>query len=366
MSTSLRPDKPAAARSERQLLRRTPAALGSCQGAGWEPGAADCAVDDASVLGSRGPASRDGSPPGLHPRDGGRRRRRSRGHRRRSPRGPLDVAAARRLRAVRPRPARRAAPGRARRGGRLAGHPARGGRQPRERRDGARPADVPAVRRGRRPEPHPRRSPGPARADVPRAARVAGAAAPPRTGPRRGGDHCGEDSARPRSQGARAVRHRRAGRSVAGRRAADRARGRPRGLQGLARDAAGAAVGGVRGRTSGVGAGVGESLAAAPGRAPATGAPGGAPRHRRRHRTGGFLLGCAAHGRGGRRLRQVPLGGRRRRLRRTACREGAGGRLREAGYEVFRFTWDEAVHRPAVVEMRARRAFTRAKSRRAV
>ena len=38
-------------------------------------------------------------------------------------------------------------------------------------------------------------------------------------------------------------------------------------------------------------------------------------------------------------------------------------RLREAGYEVFRFTWDEAVHRPAVIEMRARRAFARAAGR---
>ena len=39
-------------------------------------------------------------------------------------------------------------------------------------------------------------------------------------------------------------------------------------------------------------------------------------------------------------------------------------RLREAGYEVFRFTWDEAVHRPAVIALRARRAFARAAVRR--
>jgi len=38
-------------------------------------------------------------------------------------------------------------------------------------------------------------------------------------------------------------------------------------------------------------------------------------------------------------------------------------RLRDAGFEVFRFTWDEAVHRPAVIEMRARRAFARAATR---
>jgi hypothetical protein len=38
-------------------------------------------------------------------------------------------------------------------------------------------------------------------------------------------------------------------------------------------------------------------------------------------------------------------------------------RLRDAGWEVFRFTWDEAVRRPAVVEWRARRAFARAAAR---
>jgi hypothetical protein len=38
-------------------------------------------------------------------------------------------------------------------------------------------------------------------------------------------------------------------------------------------------------------------------------------------------------------------------------------RLREAGFEVFRFTWDEAVHRPAVIAVRARRAFARAGAR---
>lgn len=38
-------------------------------------------------------------------------------------------------------------------------------------------------------------------------------------------------------------------------------------------------------------------------------------------------------------------------------------RLRDAGWEVFRFTWEEAVHRPAVIELRARRAFARAMSR---
>ncbi len=40
-------------------------------------------------------------------------------------------------------------------------------------------------------------------------------------------------------------------------------------------------------------------------------------------------------------------------------------RLRDAGYEVFRFTWDLAVRRPALLEQRARRAFARAASRRA-
>ena len=38
-------------------------------------------------------------------------------------------------------------------------------------------------------------------------------------------------------------------------------------------------------------------------------------------------------------------------------------RLRDAGYEVFRFTWDEAVHRPGVIALRARRAFARGSSR---
>lgn len=37
--------------------------------------------------------------------------------------------------------------------------------------------------------------------------------------------------------------------------------------------------------------------------------------------------------------------------------------LRDAGWEVFRFTWDEAVHGPAVLELRARRAFARAAGR---
>jgi hypothetical protein len=50
-------------------------------------------------------------------------------------------------------------------------------------------------------------------------------------------------------------------------------------------------------------------------------------------------------------------------LRREKLRED---RLREAGWEVFRFTWDEAVHRPVVLEQRARRAFARGLSRRAV
>ena len=39
-------------------------------------------------------------------------------------------------------------------------------------------------------------------------------------------------------------------------------------------------------------------------------------------------------------------------------------RLRDAGWEVFRFTWEEAVHRPAVIAMRARRAFARGTLRR--
>ena len=41
-------------------------------------------------------------------------------------------------------------------------------------------------------------------------------------------------------------------------------------------------------------------------------------------------------------------------------------RMRDAGWEVFRFTWDEAVHRPAVLEARARRAFARGAGRRAL
>ena len=40
-------------------------------------------------------------------------------------------------------------------------------------------------------------------------------------------------------------------------------------------------------------------------------------------------------------------------------------RLREAGFEVFRFTWDDALHRPDVIAVRARRAFARAAARRA-
>lgn len=40
-------------------------------------------------------------------------------------------------------------------------------------------------------------------------------------------------------------------------------------------------------------------------------------------------------------------------------------RFRDAGYEVFRFTWDIAVHRPALLEQRALRAFARARVRRA-
>jgi hypothetical protein len=39
-------------------------------------------------------------------------------------------------------------------------------------------------------------------------------------------------------------------------------------------------------------------------------------------------------------------------------------RFRDAGYEVFRFTWEMAVHRPAVLEQRALRAFARARLRR--
>lgn len=39
-------------------------------------------------------------------------------------------------------------------------------------------------------------------------------------------------------------------------------------------------------------------------------------------------------------------------------------RFRDAGYEVFRFTWEMAVHRPVVLEQRGRRAFARARARR--
>ena len=39
-------------------------------------------------------------------------------------------------------------------------------------------------------------------------------------------------------------------------------------------------------------------------------------------------------------------------------------RFRDDGYEVFRFTWEIAVHRPAVLEQRALRAFARARLRR--
>lgn len=39
-------------------------------------------------------------------------------------------------------------------------------------------------------------------------------------------------------------------------------------------------------------------------------------------------------------------------------------RFRDAGYEVFRFTWEMAVHRPVLLEQRARRAFARARLRR--
>lgn len=41
-------------------------------------------------------------------------------------------------------------------------------------------------------------------------------------------------------------------------------------------------------------------------------------------------------------------------------------RLRDAGFEVFRFTWEEAVHRPAVIAARARRAFARSSGHGAV
>lgn len=40
-------------------------------------------------------------------------------------------------------------------------------------------------------------------------------------------------------------------------------------------------------------------------------------------------------------------------------------RFRDSGYEVFRFTWEMAVHRPLVLEQRALRAFARARLRRA-
>ena len=49
-------------------------------------------------------------------------------------------------------------------------------------------------------------------------------------------------------------------------------------------------------------------------------------------------------------------------LRAEKVREDA---LRDAGFEVFRFTWEEAVRRPAVLEDRARRAFARNLARRA-
>jgi hypothetical protein len=39
-------------------------------------------------------------------------------------------------------------------------------------------------------------------------------------------------------------------------------------------------------------------------------------------------------------------------------------RFRDSGYEVFRFTWEIAVHRPAVLQQRALRAFARAAERR--
>jgi hypothetical protein len=38
-------------------------------------------------------------------------------------------------------------------------------------------------------------------------------------------------------------------------------------------------------------------------------------------------------------------------------------RLREAGFEFFRFTWDEALHQPDLIAVRARRAFARAAAR---
>ena len=41
-------------------------------------------------------------------------------------------------------------------------------------------------------------------------------------------------------------------------------------------------------------------------------------------------------------------------------------RLRDAGFEVVRYTWDEALHRPDVLAARVRRAFLRSSSRRAV
>ena len=49
-------------------------------------------------------------------------------------------------------------------------------------------------------------------------------------------------------------------------------------------------------------------------------------------------------------------------LRAEKVREDA---LRNAGFEVFRFTWEEAVHRPLLLEQRAQRAFARGDRRRA-
>lgn len=48
-------------------------------------------------------------------------------------------------------------------------------------------------------------------------------------------------------------------------------------------------------------------------------------------------------------------------LRAEKIREDA---LRDAGFEIFRFTWEEAVHRPLLLEQRARRAFARSDLRR--
>ena len=115
----------------------------------------------------------------------------------------------------------------------------------------------------------------------------------------------------------------------------------------------------LRRRPGGVGARVGRALADAPGRAAGAG-PAGASCSDVDGPIGRTdFLWAATCGRSARPTASASTGlhdgtADFAALRAEKLRED---RLRDAGWEVFRFTWDEAVHRPVVIEQRARRAF---------